>query len=39
VLKEEEEAGWAGTEEKFFSKKIRFLNLPRHWKFARGDLG
>jgi hypothetical protein len=35
------EAGPGGlnSEEKFFSNKIGFLNLPRLWKFVEGDLG
>jgi hypothetical protein len=32
--------GRAESEEKWISElKIRFLNLPRLWKFAQGDLG
>jgi hypothetical protein len=27
------------VEEKFFFDKIEFLNIPRLWKFAQGDLG
>jgi hypothetical protein len=29
----------AKSEESFFRIKIRFLNIPRLWKFAQGDLG
>jgi hypothetical protein len=32
-------ADWAESEGKFFSEKNGFLNLPRLWKFAQGDLG
>jgi hypothetical protein len=35
-------AGWAEWAEfrgKILLKKIGFLNLPRFWKFAEGDLG
>jgi hypothetical protein len=33
-------AGWIGSEAKknHFRIKIGFLNLPRLWKFAQGDL-
>jgi hypothetical protein len=35
------EAGPVGlnSEEKFYSNKIGFLNLPSLWKFVEGDLG
>jgi hypothetical protein len=33
-------AGWAESDgENSFSNKIWFLNIPRLWKFAQGDLG
>jgi hypothetical protein len=31
--------GGPNSEEKLFSNKIGFLNLPRLWKFVEGDLG
>jgi hypothetical protein len=32
--------GWSKNKEKgIFELKIRFLNLPRLWKFVEGDLG
>jgi hypothetical protein len=33
-------AGWAESDGKIpFRIKIKFLNIPRLWKFAQGDLG
>jgi hypothetical protein len=32
-------AGWAESEKNSFLNKILFLNIPRLWKFAQGDLG
>jgi hypothetical protein len=34
-------AGWPLNRKlkKFFSEKIRFLKIPRLWKFVGGDLG
>jgi hypothetical protein len=42
-MRQEKKAGWADwaeiQRENLFGIKIRFLNLPRLWKFVQGDLG